>query len=117
MQAAGRQPCARQRVPDGAPLHYECHRPEQSTLSREVQQHAASFIARNEASTGAELPRFINCEFDAFFECGILAHGFLRLRCCGECGHDKLRAFSYKRRDRETMAVGIGDSLAAVFVT
>ena len=34
---------------------------------------------------------------DAFLECGILAHGFLRLRC-GECGHDKLLAFSCKRR-------------------
>jgi Transposase zinc-binding domain len=30
-------------------------------------------------------------------ECGSLAHGFLRLRC-GECGHDKLLAFSFKRR-------------------
>ena len=29
--------------------------------------------------------------------CGILAHGFLRLRC-GDCGHDKLVAFSCKRR-------------------
>ena len=36
-------------------------------------------------------------EFDAFLECGILAHGFLRLRCC-DCGHDKLVAFSCKRR-------------------
>ena len=36
-------------------------------------------------------------EFDAFLECGILAHGFLRLRC-GDCGHDKLLAFSCKRR-------------------
>lgn len=33
----------------------------------------------------------------AFLECGILAHGFLRLRC-GDCGHDKLLAFSCKRR-------------------
>jgi hypothetical protein len=36
-------------------------------------------------------------EFDAFLECGILAHGFLRLRC-GDCGHDKLVAFSCTRR-------------------
>jgi hypothetical protein len=43
------------------------------------------------------LPRFIRDESDAFLECGILAHGFLRLRC-GECGHDKLLAFSCKRR-------------------
>ena len=34
---------------------------------------------------------------DAFLECGILAHGFLRLHC-GDCGHDKLVAFSCKRR-------------------
>ncbi len=57
MQATGRQP---QRAPDGAPLHYERHRPEQTTLYRLVQQHAASFIAHTEASTGAALPRFIN---------------------------------------------------------
>ena len=29
--------------------------------------------------------------------CGILVHGFLRLRC-GDCGHDKLVAFNCKRR-------------------
>jgi hypothetical protein len=36
--------------------------------SRLVQQHAASFIAHTEASTGAELPRFIKDEFEAFLE-------------------------------------------------
>ncbi len=40
---------------------------------------------------------FVKEEFDAFLECGILAPGFLRLRC-GECGHEKLVAFSCKRR-------------------
>ena len=35
--------------------------------------------------------------FGAFLKCGILAHGFLRPRC-GDCGHDKLVAFSCKRR-------------------
>jgi hypothetical protein len=53
VQAIGRQP---QRAPDGAKLQYECHRPEQSTLYRLVQQHAASFIPHAEASTGGELP-------------------------------------------------------------
>ena len=90
MHAKGRQT---QRAHDGAPLHYERHRPEQTTVYRLVQQRAASFIAHAEASTGSELPRFINDEFDAFLKCGILAHGFLRLRC-GECGHDRLLAFS-----------------------
>ncbi len=58
MQAIGRRP---QQAPDGAPVHYERHRPEQTTLYRLVQQHAASFIAHTEASTGGELPRFIIC--------------------------------------------------------
>ncbi len=94
MQAIGRQP---QRAPNGAAVHYERHRPEQTTLYRLVQQHAAGFIAHTEASTSAALPRFIKDKFDASLECGILAHGFLRLRC-GECGHDKLLANSRKRR-------------------
>ena len=89
MQAIGRQP---HRAPDGAPVYYERHRPEQTTLYRLVQQHAATFIAQAEAAAGAELPQFVKDEFDAFLECGILAHGFLRLRC-GDYGHDKLVAF------------------------
>jgi hypothetical protein len=62
VQAIGRQP---QRAPDGAPHHYKRRRPEQTTLYRQVQQHAASFIAHTEASTAAELPRFIKDAFDA----------------------------------------------------
>ena len=65
MQATAQQP---QRAPDGAPLHYERHRPEQTTLYCLVQQPAASFIAHTQASTGAELPRFIKDEFDAFLD-------------------------------------------------
>ena len=82
---------------DGAQIHYERHRPEQTTLQRLVQQHAQSFFAQTEETLGAGLPQFVKDEFDAFLECGILAHGFLRLRCA-DCGHDKLLAFSCKRR-------------------
>jgi len=38
------------------PLHYARHRPEQTTLYRLVQQHAADFVAHVEAGTGRELP-------------------------------------------------------------
>jgi hypothetical protein len=48
-----------------------------------VQQHAASFIAHTEASTGAELPRFINDEFDASLECSIPAPATSRLKFAG----------------------------------
>jgi hypothetical protein len=61
-----------------------------------VPQRAASSIADAEAGTDAELPRFMKDEFDAFLACGILAHGFPGLPC-GECGHDKLPAFSCER--------------------
>jgi len=97
VQAIGRQPNLSTRVPDGAPVHYERHRPEQTVLYRLVQQHAATFFEQAEAAAGADLPQFVKAEFDAFLESGILAHGFLRLRC-GDCGHDKLVAFSCKRR-------------------
>ena len=42
-------------------------------------------------------PMFVTDEFDQFLQCGILAHGFLRLRCDG-CTEGKLVAFSCKRR-------------------
>ena len=54
-------------------------------------------MAQVEAESGASLPEFVKAEFDAFLQCGILAHGFLRLRCA-ECTHEKLVAFSCKRR-------------------
>src|SRR5262249_3603833 len=50
-----------------------------------------------EAERGSALAEFVKAEFEAFLACGILAHGFLRLRC-SECGHEKLVAFSCKRR-------------------
>ena len=88
---------AAQLAPARNAIHYERRRPEETTLYRLVQEHAESFFAHVEAETGASLPQFVKEEFDAFLECGILAHGFLRLRC-GDCGHEKLVAFSCKRR-------------------
>ena len=60
-------------------------------------QQAGTLIAKTEIATGADLPRFVKDEFDAFLQCGILAQGFLSLRY-GDCGHDKLVTFSCKRR-------------------
>ena len=88
---------AAQLAPARNAIHYERRRPEETTLYRLVREHAESFFAHVEAETGASLPAFVTEEFDAFLECGILAHGFLRLRC-GDCGHEKLVAFSCKRR-------------------
>ena len=43
------------------------------------------------------LPEFVKKEFDGFLKCGVLAHGFLRVQCIS-CKHEKLVAFSCKKR-------------------
>jgi hypothetical protein len=79
VQAIGRQSKTAIRVPDGAPVLYDRHRPEQTTLGRLVQQHAATFFEQAESPAGACVPQLVKEEFDAFLDCGILAHGVLRL--------------------------------------
>ena len=83
--------------PDGAPIHYERHRPEQATLYRLVQQHPETLFAQAEVAAGADLPPCVKDGLDAFLECAILANGFLRPRCA-DCGHVTLVAFACKRR-------------------
>ena len=85
------------RAAAASPLRYERRRPEETTLYRVVQENLETFLAQVEAEGAASLPQFVKDEFDAFLECGILAHGFLRVRCAA-CGHEKLVAFSCKRR-------------------
>ena len=63
-----------------------------------MQQHWRLFEAELVSSSDPEsLPRFVNMEFEAFLRCGILAHGFLHVRC-GDCAENRLVAFSCKRR-------------------
>ena len=50
MQAIGRQPYPAISARDGAAVHHERHRPEQTTLYRPVQQHAATFLEQVEAA-------------------------------------------------------------------
>ncbi len=78
-------------------IHYERRRAEQTTLYQLVQENVETFFAQVERETGAGLPDFVKDEFDAFLDCGILANGFLRLRC-EDCAHEKLVAFSCKKR-------------------
>ncbi len=68
--------------------HYERRRPEQTPLYRLVRQHYETFAAEVEG-----LPQFVKDEFNAYLDCGILAHGFMRLTCDG-CARDTLVAFS-----------------------
>jgi len=49
------------------------------------------------AEQGRSLPGYVVGEFEGYLKCGRLEHGFLRVRC-ESCHHEKLVAFSCKRR-------------------
>jgi len=75
---------------------YARRRPEESVLYGVVQAELETFLARARRR-GHPVPRFVEREFRAYLECGVLAHGFLRLHCDG-CGYDRLVPFSCKGR-------------------
>jgi ribosomal protein S27E len=53
--------------------------------------------ARNRSEHGFGYPWFVEREFREFLRCGLLRHGFVRVRC-DDCAAEKLVAFSCKRR-------------------
>ena len=75
---------------------YQRHRPEQTLLYQLVEQHYPEF-AEMMQSQGEALPYHVLKEFYKFLKCGRLEHGFLRV-VCDDCHHEKLVAFSCKRR-------------------
>jgi hypothetical protein len=83
--------------PDGLlSIEYERHEPEKTLLHEVVREQLEPFLARARRD-GAPVARFVEREIRAYLECGILAHGFLRLHC-EACGRDRLVAFSCKGR-------------------
>ena len=76
--------------------NYERHQPDQTLLYQLVERHYPDFKVSLEAQ-GQHLPRYIQQEFDGFLQCGRLEYGFLRVRC-EDCHHERLVAFSCKRR-------------------
>src|SRR5262249_16253268 len=74
------------------------HDPSQTLLYRVVADHLETFLAPLHADPDASgLPAYVEREFFDYLQCGVLAHGFLRLG--GDtCHHELLLAFSCKRR-------------------
>jgi hypothetical protein len=84
----------------GQPLAgYRRREPERTVLYELVAQHAQTMLAEVRAADpeGRGLPRHVERELDAYLRCGILAHGFARVRC-QTCRDELLVAFSCKRR-------------------
>ena len=79
------------------PVSYERHRPEKTLFYKLIQENLYSFYRQVEQEHNGDLPAFVKKEFSEYLKCGILAHGFLRAQC-EKCKHEKLVAFSCKRR-------------------
>jgi hypothetical protein len=77
---------------------YQPRQAERGVLYRVVDAHLDAFLdAAAHHAEGARLPAFVEQEFRGFLTCGVLAHGFARLRC-GECAFERLVPFSCKGR-------------------
>jgi Putative transposase/Transposase zinc-binding domain len=77
---------------------YEPRDPSRTVLYHVIADHLETFLASLEADPDATgLPAYVQREFDAYLQCGILAYGFLRLGC-DTCPKELLLPFSCKRR-------------------
>ncbi|MCP4545573.1 MAG: hypothetical protein GY835_03775 [bacterium] len=70
------------------PNLYRRRRPERSVLHRLLREHLETFLARaRQGDPGlAPVPAHVEHTFRKYLECGIPAHGFVRVRC-SHCGH------------------------------
>jgi len=67
-------------------------------LYQVIADHLETFLASLAADPEANgLPAYVQREFQDYLQCGILAHGFLRMGC-DTCKKEVLLAFSCKRR-------------------
>jgi len=84
----------------GRPLAgYRRRTPERTVLHELVAQHAQTMLAelRDADPEGGGLPRYVERELAAYLRCGVLAHGFARVRC-QTCREEIVVAFSCKSR-------------------
>ena len=78
---------------------YARRQPETTVLYGVVRDHLATLLdqARARSDHGFGYPRFVEREFEKFLRCGLLCHGFVRVRCAG-CAAERWVAFSCKTR-------------------
>jgi len=78
---------------------YRRRQPTATPLYPIVQHHLETFLARSAEADpwGEGVAGWVEEDFRAYLRCGILAHGFGRVRC-DDCGAERLVAFSCKGR-------------------
>jgi hypothetical protein len=75
---------------------YQRHKPEETDLYKIIEQNLPSFQSHL-SNADISLPAFVHDEFRKYLRCGILNHGFLRVKC-NACRFEHLVAFSCKLR-------------------
>jgi hypothetical protein len=81
-----------------AAVTYEPRDPSRTVLYQVIAEHLETFLASLHHDPDAKgLPAYVEREFYEYLQCGILAHGFLRLGC-DTCKKEVLLPFSCKRR-------------------
>jgi hypothetical protein len=70
---------------------YRRREPEATVLHRVVREHLETFLEHGRVGDGGGYPSFVGREFRRYLDCGILCHGFARLKCSA-CGHEQLVA-------------------------
>ncbi len=80
------------------PPVYQPRDPSATVLYQVIAGHLETFLATLAADPTAKgLPEYVIEELYAYLQCGVLAHGFVRLGC-DTCPHQMLLAFSCKKR-------------------
>jgi hypothetical protein len=87
---------------DCARRGYQPRHAETSVLHGVVRDHVDDFLrAAADRADGACLPEFIAWEFREFLTCGVLAHGFARVRC-ERCAFEHLLLYVLAGREGRT---------------
>ena len=72
---------------------YRRREPEKTLLYNVIRENLNTFLEVADRRAGGPLPRYVREEFRRFLDCGILANGFVRVRCA-QCGYDTVVGFS-----------------------
>ena len=84
---------------DSSRYAYRPRRPTTTTLYPVVYHHLETVLAQaaDTNTRGYGVPSWVEKDLRAYLRCGILAHGFARLRC-EDCRHERLLAYSCRGR-------------------
>jgi len=77
-------------------IEYQRHETDKTLLHQVIRDQLERFLV-NARQQDVPIARLVEREFRAYLQCGVLAHGFVRLHCSG-CGHDRALAFSCRGR-------------------